>query len=170
MKTKMLLAALCAMALTVQAQTFGTPAETEETWNFTLSGAGTTVLDGSTTAFGLEFSLSKDFEFVLPWELGLRQGVAYTSEGNDIFLDSTLFLDWRVLRYKGFELLLGGYGSYTYGNIDGAVSAGPEAVVKVWLKKDVYAYGRVGYDFSFEDDACRDYDTIRYGAGLGLKF
>lgn len=172
MKIKLLLTTIFALALACQAQTFGDKVKAPETWNFTLSGSGATTVQDTDTVFGFEADLFKDIDLGIPWQIGLRQAVNFNDFNDETLtlLTTTLHADWRMLRIKKFELLLGGAAALTYGNTEPVWTAGPEGILRFFVKSNVFIDGRVGYGFNLNDTSNRDRDLITYNLGIGFKF
>ena len=170
---KFALAALVAAALlttTTMAAT-NAPVSTTGQWSLTLAGAGSTATTGpSDTAFGTTLSLGHTGTLLLPFEAGLRQGIAYSStDGGNVLLSTRLYADWTLMRLGSVELLAGVAVGPDYGNQTLQWRLAPELETRLWLKDDVYVFGRVSYGFVLNDSVTAE-DKLVYGLGVGFRF
>jgi len=174
---KTLVAALVATALFVTAASAATnaPAVTasvanNDAWTLTLAGAGTTSTKGaSDTALGAELGIGHTGKLILPLEAGFRQKFSYDSAGNNSYIhQSKVYTDFTVLKFWQLELQAGGNVAYAYGDTAATWTVSPEAVAKLYLKKDVWAFGRVEYPYDLNKSAFQN--SLVYTLGLGLSF
>lgn len=145
------------------------PAADTGDWTLTLAGAGSTTTKGdSQSAIGLELGVGRTGTLLLPVEVGVRQKFSYASAGQVLNYGTKVYSDFTVLKVWQLEVQVGGNVSAVYGDTSLAYTAAPEAVVRLYLKKDVYAFGRVEYPYDITAGALRN--SLDYTIGLGLKF
>lgn len=144
--------------------------DTADQWSFTLSGNGSTTTQGDAESlFGTTLSLGHTGKLILPLEAGIRQSVSFNGKDEDVFFTTRLYSDWTLFRYGSFEFLGGGSVGIDYGNQSLVWRAAPEVETRLWLKSDVYLFGRVSYGFKLNDGAGAE-DKLGYGIGIGLRF
>lgn len=138
--------------------------------NLTIAGTGATKTSSpNSSTFGLELGLGKEGTLVLPVEAGIRQSIGYDdSQGSSLLFSTKGYADWTVARFGNLELLVGANLGGIYGNTSLTWVAAPEAVVRLWLKKDVSVYGRTEYGFNLSDNT-KD-DTLQYTVGVSVRF
>jgi hypothetical protein len=144
-------------------------------WNLSLAGSGTTTTTSdSETAFGVNLQLGRAVTMLLPAEIGVRQGVNWLStpdkNAGSWAMDTSLYNNWKLLRVGSVELLAGPHVTLAYGNRSPRWSAGPEAEVRLWMKKDVYTFVRGQYDVDISDNSWKSQDLVRYVVGVGFSF
>jgi len=144
-------------------------------WEFTLAGTGSSDKDFETNTIGADASLGY---FLGPFELGVRQSINYGSTPNaDAFNGSTrAFADFEF-EIGSFAPFIGANIGYVYGDlVKDQFIAGPEAGLKIYFHEnhDVFIFGRIEYQFFFEDsdqadDAFEDGQFV-YTLGVGFRF
>jgi hypothetical protein len=174
---KTLVAALVATALFTTAAVAATnapavtvPAADKGDWTLTLAGAGTTSTKGATeTSIGAELGIGHTGKLILPLEAGFRQKFSYDSAGNNSYVHQTkVYTDFTVLKLWQVELQAGANAAFSYGDIASAWTVSPEAVAKLYLKKDVWAFGRVEYPYDLTKGTWQN--QLVYTLGVGLSF
>jgi len=170
----MLVAVLFATAVYAAPDT-NAPAATTETanaWTFSLSGAGSSAIVGSklnSSSIGTEFELGHNGRFVLPLNAGVRQGLNYSdANGENWGFTTKAYVDWTLIRLGNLEFDAGGNAGVNYGNQPLSYEAAPEAVARLYLKKDVDVFGRVEYPFNLNPAASEN--TLRYNLGVRVSF
>lgn len=171
---KKLMAVIVSMVAFVTSVMSADSAFDTNAWSLTISGVGNTAVNGGATAFGTDVGVSYAGAFGLPAQLdtGLRQGIYYVNNttGDTIGGRTALFGDWNVQLYKKLYAFAGAEVASQYGFGKTKWTAGPEVGVKYFVKKDVYLYGQVNYNFQLNDRKGSDLDNLSYGLGLGLRF
>lgn len=147
------------------------PKVDDQQWTFMIGGGGATGLKSdSETAFGLDLSVGRTTQLLLPFEFGLRQNIGYASQGEDTTLLTTkVYADWTLLSYKKFDLFAGGNIGATYGNTPMLWTAAPETGVRYWLAKNVGIEGRLEFPFDIGDNT-KFQNAMTYTVGLKVKF
>lgn len=142
-------------------------ADSNDAWAVSLGGVGSTDLNSSATALGVNLEVGRTGKVLLPVEVGLRQGVAY-ADGNTI-LNTGVYSDVTLLTVKNtVDLFVGGNVGAQYGNCKTFWTVAPEAGVRVWVKRDVAILARVDAPVDLEE---WDFlDTTRYFVGFQVKF
>lgn len=152
----------------VAVETVAAPAPANA-WVVSLGGSGDTVTSGdSKTAFGADLSVGRTGHLLLPLEAGVRQGISYNTTA---VYSTRVYADWTVLSLaqKTVDVFAGANIGLTYGDIQAAWTAAPEAGLRWWVKKDVAVLARAEFPFQLNDTA--DYtDTIKYFLGFQVKF
>ena len=149
--------------------TTATPSVSSEPWSLSLSGVGSTSVKTTTTSIGSQLDLARDVKLVLPLELGVRQGVAYSA--GKTTLNTALHLDWRLINIGNFiEILPGVQAGATYLNTPVVWQGGPELIARVYLKHDVYVFGLAQYDFAWNNSKLVKGDNVTYNLGVGFRF
>ena len=170
--TNWLVGAFCAVALLTTPAVFAADGVSDpvpaEAWTVSLGGVGSTVTSGDTaTVFGVDLSIGRTGNLLLPVEGGIRQGVSY--DGDSTTLGTTkVYLDWTLFTVKTVDVFVGGNAGVTYGNTKPQWEIAPEAGFRLWLKDDVAVLGRAEYPFDL--DGWAEKDTLRYFLGLQVKF
>ena len=155
---------------------FGFGKTNAENWTLSLGGGGATTTTGDfQSAFGLNFQLGHTDKIIIPGEVGLRQGIGWSStpdkSGSDWLLSTAVYQDWKLLSYKSLDLYAGGNVALGYGNTTPRWSAGPEVEARLWLKKDVYTYLRTEYNFDLNtSEGIKGQDALRFFLGVGFTF
>jgi opacity protein-like surface antigen len=168
------LAALALLATTAIAATNAPAVPTApaaaDAWTLTLAGAGSTTTSGdSHSSIGAELGIGHTGKVLLPVEFGLRQKFSYDSAGNNSFNYGTkVYNDFTLLKIWQLELQAGGNVGATYGETSLRFSVAPEAVAKLYLKKDVWAFGRVELPYNVTDGRLEN--RLDYTLGVGLSF
>jgi hypothetical protein len=145
-------------------------------FEFTLAGTGSSDKDFDSTSLGVDVGLGY---FLGPFEIGARQTINYTSaeEVSDFWSGVTrVFLDFQ-LDFGPVSPFIGANIGYIYGDlVDDQFIAGPEAGIKLHVgdDRDTFIYGRVEYQFFFEDtddaeNAFEDGQFV-YTIGVGFRF
>jgi hypothetical protein len=174
---KFVMAALVAAALLVSTTLAATnaplaSAAADNQWTFSLAGGGSSALTGdNASAVGLNLELGHAGKLVLPMNAGVRQGVGYAdADGADStwVLSTKLFSDWTVLKLGNLQFDVGGNAGINYGNTTLTWTAAPEAVVRLYLKKDVDVFGRVEYPFNLNEG--RSQQQLVYVLGVRVGF
>ncbi|HEV7300857.1 MAG TPA: hypothetical protein VGN72_15935 [Tepidisphaeraceae bacterium] len=143
---------------------------------FTLAGNGSSDNDVETGSFNGEASLGI---FLGPsFELGVRQTVGYSDvgAGTNVNASTRGFLDYQ-LNLGRFAPFIGVNFGYVYGDtVSDTFAAGPEAGVKFYLGEtnDVFVFGRVEYQYFFDEDEELDeiFDgdgQLLYTLGIGIR-
>jgi hypothetical protein len=167
---KTLVAALFAALLVSTA----VAAEPTERWTFSLAGAGATAVDSKSSTFGTELSLGYNTKFLLPVELGVRQAISYSSDEGNLVFGTRVYSDFTVLKVgKNLDFFAGASGGAGYGDTAVTWVAGPEVGARLFLKRDVFVFGRVQYDFDLNNRTALDQtgsDKVRYALGISVRF
>ena len=138
-------------------------------WLLTLSGGGNTTLNsGGSTAIGLDVGVGKEGKILLPVEAGIRQGVHYVSNGDDVVFDSKLYFDVFPIKFHRFEVGAGINGGVVYGNTPIVYSVAPEGVVRLWITEKAGIFGSVDYPFDLGKQVLGD--RLTYKVGLIIRF
>lgn len=178
---------------TVAAPTYAFLAEqapVDPQWVITIGGSGATGLDGNLdSAFGVNFSIGRTAQLLLPFEYGLRQSFNYAS-GNDAYvvcngptcvfypekessllMTSKLYGDWTLAKLGPIDLFAGGNVGITYGDTMPLWTAAPEVGVNVWLTKtrNMGIEGRVEFPFDLGTNPGFQ-DAMTYSVGLKVRF
>lgn len=142
-------------------------------WELTLGGSGSNDQDFDTGSFNLNADLSHYFSRNL--SAGVRQSVWYSDFGGTDWNASTAifgqfhFGDGALRPFVGLGL------GYLYGDsVQSTFFAGPEAGLRYYVKPETFIYGRMTYEFLFEDsdDISDQFDEGRfvYTVGIGFNF
>lgn len=139
-------------------------------WTLSLAGAGSTQTKGnSDSTFGGELSLGHTGTFILPLEAGVRQGFGYSSANSEKYSFSTRgFADFTVLKLGNLEFDGGANLGTGYGATRLNFTAGPEAVARLYVKKDVDVFARADYRFDLSSATAQN--QIGYVFGVRVKF
>jgi hypothetical protein len=165
-----LIAALCLLPATAQAQ------DVENPWELTLGGGGQNSEDFDGFAARVDASLG--YYFNEAWEVSIRQSLTY----ND-FVGSSMNGSTRVALDVHFPLgdrsqwvpFVGGQIGYVYGDdINETFMAGPEAGLKYYVNSTTFVFFIAEYQFFFDsgdeaDDAISDGQFL-YTLGIGFRF
>lgn len=143
-------------------------------WEFTLGGAGSA--DEEFNDGGFDVNGSFGYFYTPNLEVGVRQGIGYSSAGDDQWRGSTrLAADWHFLLDK-FVPFIGANIGYIYGDeFDDTWAAAPEAGIKYYVQDKTFLFGMAEYQFFF--DSVRDADdnaddgqfVFTVGIGFNLK-
>ena len=175
--TKWIVGAFCAVALATSAfaadAVKAAPSATVTTeasadWVISLGGVGSTLTAGNdTTTFGVDLSVGRTGELLLPVEYGVRQSISYGD--SDTFLNTRVYGDWTLFTLKPLKLdvFVGGNVGLQYGNIKPSWEIAPEAGMRWWLKKDVAVLGRVEVPWDLDGWVFKD--SVRYFLGFQVK-
>ena len=173
---KIVLAGLVAATLLTTTALAATTNETlfqPDQWTMSLAGSGTIQTESpSDAAIGATLSLGRKVQVVIPSELGVRQTVAWAdvNQGSTWAFNTTLYNDWRIVKVGNVEILAGARIGTTYGNTPMTWAGGPEAEVRLWMKKDVYTFVRGAYDFAFSNSGINSKDAVTLTVGVGFSF
>ena len=142
-------------------------------WTFGFSGGGVSDLGGNklnNSSLQGDLSLGRSGKFVLPLEIGVRQGFGYSdASGADWKFSTKLYSDWTLIKLGNFEFDAGGNAGLTYGTHKEPVwTAAPEGIVRFYLKKDVDLFGRVEYPFNLNEG--RAQESLVYVLGMRIRF
>jgi hypothetical protein len=165
-----LIAALCLLPATAQAQ------DVENPWELTLGGGGFNSEDFDGFAFSVNGSVGYYFTEAL--EVSLRQSLTFSD-----FLGSNLDGSTRVALDFHFPLgdrsqwvpFIGAQFGYVYGDsTNETFMAGPEAGVKYYVNSTTFVFFSAEYQFFF-DSGDEAEDTIDdgqflYTLGIGFRF
>lgn len=145
-------------------------AQAEDGWVLTLGGKGSTEVVGTgESAAGLEVSIGHTGKVLLPAELGLRQSLSYTTNGDDTLVAGTkVYADFTVLNFKKLDLFVGANGGAQYGNTPLTWSVAPEAGLRFWVVENVAVVGRVEYPYDLNPARFRE--SLDYNLLLQVKF
>jgi hypothetical protein len=136
--------------------------------NLTLSGNGLSDLKTHDNGIGVTLGLSQEGLVWEPLEAGVRQSIAYQSEGNDVQGRTALFGDWNVPVAKKLVAFVGWQADGTYGQGTSFTwRTGPEGGLKLFVADNAYLFGRVNYDLKLNGNAG---DSVAYTLGIGLRF
>jgi hypothetical protein len=170
-----LIAALCLLPATAQAQ------DVENPWELTLGGGGFNSEDFDGFAFRVDAAVGHYFTEAL--EVSLRQSLQYNDFGTTGGGGSALDGSTRVALDFHFPLgdrsqwvpFIGAQIGYVYGdNINDTFMAGPEAGVKYYVNSTTFVFAMAEYQFFFDsgdeaDDALDDGQFL-YTLGIGFRF
>lgn len=142
-------------------------------WELILSGTGTNDKDFDNGSGGVNIELG--YYLTEDFEAGVRQtlGVAAVEDGDDTWNASTAAFVGYHFDLGAVRPFIGASLGYLYGeDVDETFVAGPEAGLKWYVKDETFIYGRVSYDFFFEDsdDADDQFDDGRFNYVLGIGF
>ena len=142
-------------------------------WTFSFSGGGASDLGGgklNNSGLQGDFSLGRSGKFVLPLEIGVRQGFGYSdTSGADWKFSTKLYSDWTIMKLGNLEFDAGVNAGLIYGtHKEPTWTAAPEGVFRFYLKKDVDLFGRVEYPFDL--NAGRAQESLVYVLGMRIKF
>ncbi|MFP4143835.1 MAG: outer membrane beta-barrel protein [Phycisphaeraceae bacterium] len=144
-------------------------------WQLTLGGAGSNDNDFDTGDFSVNGTLG--YFYTDEWKVSLRQSASWNGgegvedqDNYETLIAANYFFDMG--RWQPF---VGGNIGYIYGdNVDDTWAAGPEAGVHYYALEDTFVFGRVAYEFYFDeaddaDDAFDDGEFL-YTLGIGFNF
>lgn len=168
---KYIISALSAVLLTtsVFADDHATTATKElaaQHWVISLGGVGATDTKNSTTPFGVDLSIGRTGEFLLPNELGIRQGIAHADSSTTF--NTRLYNDWTLITVAKLEVFAGGAIGFQYGDNSDEWEIAPEAGFRWWLKPDVALLARAELPWNLENWVFQD--TVRYFVGFSVRF
>ena len=139
-------------------------------WTLSLGGAGVvTTTTPSTFNGGAEIDLGHTGDLILPLEFGVRQGLGYSS-GDLWSLNTHVYNDWTLIKLGSLEFDAGGNVGLYYGNQPLTWTAGPEAVQRLWLLKNVNAFVREEYAFALNDSGFKAKNALGLALGLQVRF
>ncbi len=170
---KIIIAVLSALVLSVSSITGVTNSpvvsETSNAWVVSLGGSGSTATVGDhDTSVGADISIGRTGNLLLPLEAGVRQGISYDSTA---VFTTKLYADWTVLSIaqNTLDVFAGANVGVTYGDVQAAWTAAPEAGLRWWIKKDVAVLARAEFPFQI-DDGAKFTDSVRYFIGFQIRF
>lgn len=146
-------------------------------WELILSGSGTNDNDFDAGSGSVNAELG--YYLTEPLSIGIRQQLGL-ADGDDVDFTwnaaTNVFVDYHF-DFGAFRPFIGASLGYIYGDediVEDSFIAGPEAGVKWYVKDETFIYGRVSYDFIFEDsddadDALED-GRFNYVLGIGFNF
>lgn len=152
----------------VAVETVSAPAAANA-WVVSLGGAGSTATIGDhNTSVGVDLSVGRTGNLLLPLEAGVRQSFSYDSTA---VYSTKLYADWTVLSVanNAVDVFVGGNAGLTYGDIQSVWTAAPEAGLRWWVKKDVAVLVRSEFPFQLNDRA-EFSDSVRYFLGFQVSF
>ena len=168
--TKWFSLAICLLAMPViqAASTNDSPGN----WVFTLNGAGGTTTSGnSVSTFGTQLGIGYNTHFILPLELGIREGINYSSQdGGGVILATSPYADWTFLKLGIFDVFGGTSIGAVYGNIPLRCQVSPELGSRIWIQKNVAIVGRLQYAFDLNSTSVKAQDVLGYSLGLQIRF
>ncbi len=142
-------------------------------WEFTLGGSGASDQDVENTDLRVDFSIGNYVAENLL--LGLRQDVAYGSNPDTWSGATAGFVNYHF-DFDAFRPFIGAAFGGLYGDAvqEDTFFAGPEAGLKWYAKDDTFLFGRVAYEFLFDngdeiDDNFEDGRFV-YTIGVGFNF
>jgi hypothetical protein len=142
-------------------------------WTLSLSGGGQSALNndkGNNSAIGATFDVGYSVgKVVFPIETGVRQFIGYSDVNSSQWILSTEpYADWVLYKVKSFEFDAGANIGYVYGDTPSTWAVAPEAIGRVYLKKDVDFFGRIEYPYNLNDG--RTENSLLYSIGLRVRF
>lgn len=152
------------------------PAPTEGDWEITVSGSGVNDRDFDRGNFNLAGELGHYMSDTLL--LGLRQDVSWAggTDVSDIWTGATRGVIAWHFPMERFRPFIGANLGYKYGSRDfnDTWTAGPEIGVKWYAEGRAFIFGRMGYDWEFDDFWEIEDETRRgsfvYSVGVGYNF
>lgn len=168
---KWLVSAVCAVSLLLTTSVFaadsGVVAPVGEKWAVSLGGVGATDTDASETVVGVDISVGRTGNLLLPVEFGVRQSVGYAD--SDTVLGTRLYNDWTVFTVaKKVDVFAGAAVGLYYGNMKPSWEVAPEAGVRWWVKQDVAVLARA--EVPWDLDGWEFKDTVRYFVGFQVRW
>jgi len=171
----LLIAALCLLPATAQAQTVENP------WELTLGAGGVNSSDFDGFAARVDGSLG--YYFNETWEVSVRQSFTYNDFGGGPGGGSQLDGSTRVALDVHFPLgdrsqwvpYVGANIGYVYGDsVNDTWEAAPEAGIKYYVNSTTFVYFSAEYQFFFDsgddaEDAFSDGQFL-YTLGIGFRF
>jgi hypothetical protein len=150
-----------------------TTTDTLSPWTFSISGGGNTKLANDSayvdSTVGGTFDLGYSTKIVLPSQVGVRQSIGYSdASGATWNFDTKVYNDWTVFRVGNLELDGGGNIGASYGNQAYDWQVAPEAIARLYLKKDVDVFARVEYPYDITKGATEN--SLTYDIGLRVRF
>ena len=143
-------------------------------WTLSLSGGGQSALNndkGNNSAVGATFDVGYSVGKIatFPIESGVRQFIGYSDVNSSEWILSTKpYADVTLYKVKSFEFDAGANIGYAYGNTPSTWTVGPEAIGRVYLKKDVDFFGRIEYPYNLNDG--KSENDLLYSIGLRVRF
>jgi len=119
----------------------------------------------------LNLELGHTDTIILPGELGLRQGVGYsTGNGANWALNTHVYQDWTLVKLGSLEFDAGVNGGASYGNTALAWTVAPEAVGRLWLLSNVNTFVRGEFPFAVSSTGCKAQNNVLLTLGLQIRF
>ena len=157
-------------------------AQTADTFGFekgdlevTLGGSGSS--DNDFDSNFISFNGSFAYFVTDTINLGVRQdlSIADTNSESSYNAATVAFAQYNISEFGAFVPFVGVSLGYLYGDdVEETFIAGPEIGAKYFVKEDAFFFGRVNYDFLFEDadeaDDAFDDGRFVYTIGIGLTF
>ena len=149
------------------------PQPGDNPWELILTGSGSNDNDFDSGGFNINAELG--YYFTPELYVAIRQGIGFSDFGESAWNGSTtgaFDYHFQLDRFRPFVgVSFGGlYGDTT----NDTFVAGPEAGVKWYMYEQTFIYGRVAYEFIFDDvdDADEGFDDGRfvYVVGIGFNF
>lgn len=142
-------------------------------WELIISGGGSNDKDFDNGGFNL--NVEAGYYFTPELFVGVRQGIGFADFGDSSWSGSTSAAFDYHFNFERLRPFLGvSFGGIYGDDVEETFIAGPEAGVKYYVKNDTFIYGRVAYEFLFEDadDADDAFDEGRfvYVVGIGFNF
>lgn len=153
-------------------------------WTLSLAGVGSSqTTETKNSALGGELSLGHTGKLILPIEVGIRQGFSYDSANaskctstpqdantktENYSFSTRGFVDVTVLKLGNLEFDAGANLGTRYGDTRMDFTAGPEGVVRLYLKEDIDIFGRAEYRFDLASATSEN--KLRYVLGVRVKF
>lgn len=142
-------------------------------WELILTGSGSN--DNDFDSGGFQINAEIGYYFTPELYVALRQGFGYSDFGDSTWTGSTsgafdyhFDLD-RLRPFVGVS-----FGGLYGEDVEETFIAGPEAGVKYYVNTDTFLYGRVAYEFLFDDadeaDDAFDDGRFVYVVGIGFNF
>ena len=158
----------------------------------------TSVNGNNETTAGGQFELGKHVNVTIPLTkdevptvVGIRQSIVYadvsrtfytvkqncnqsfttsetTKSSTDLNYSTAIFADFDIFTYKRFELDGGANLAAQYGNQPDTFTVSPEAVGRIFFRKDVDLFGRAEYPFNLSSG--KSEDAINYYVGIRIGF
>lgn len=139
-------------------------------WEFTIGGGGQT-FDADFDEGAFNVSTEVGYFLNDNFEVAVRQGLGYTSNGGDWNGRTTVAGDWHFQLGK-FVPFIGANAGYLYGTGNDVWGIGPEAGVKFYVHQQTFIFVRGDYLFTFDDadDADERFDDGSFGFTVGVGF
>ncbi len=143
----------------------------EGDWELTLTGSGLSDNDFDATTLAANASLGYFFSDQI--EVGVRQGIGFSENGDSTFTGATSVFGDFHFDLDRWQPFIGANIGYIYGdNVEETFVAGPEGGIKYFVNNTTFIFGSVQYQFFFEDDddAEDNFDDGQWVYGLGIGF
>lgn len=145
-------------------------------WELILAGSGSNDKDFDNGSGNINAEVG--YYLHEDWAVGVRQSLGIVGGNNDSWDASTaVFVDWHFWDIGSLRPFVGASLGYLYGDddvVDETGTAGLEAGAKWYVKDEAFIYGRMSYDFFFDDsddvDDGFDDGRVNYVVGIGLNF